>query len=262
MPSARRPRRRSRPTAGGAVFRSAGEGGLVVELGEGIDPDVNARVHRLAREVRARLGDRIVEVVPTYRSLLVRHDPLRTGRRALEREVRAIAAELPAGPAASAPRRTVEVPACYGGELGPDLEDVARHAGLEPRDVVALHASAAYLVFLLGFTPGFPYLGGMPPRLATPRLAAPRERVPAGSVGIGGVQTGIYPVESPGGWRIIARTPLRLFDPGASWPFLLAPGDVLRFVPVERAEYDEVARRVASRTYVPRIARGEGEGAA
>jgi inhibitor of KinA len=263
MPSARRPRRRSRPTAGGAVLRSAGEGGLVVELGEGIDAEVNARVHRLAREVRAGLGDRIIEVVPTYRSVLVRHDPLRTPRAALEREVRAIAAALPEEEApASSAARTVHVPACYGGELGPDLDAVARHARMAPADVVSLHASAAYRVFMLGFTPGFPYLGGMHQRLATPRLPAPRERVPAGSVGIGGVQTGIYPVESPGGWCLIARTPLRLFDPGASWPFLLAPGDLLRFEPIDRAEYDDVARRVASRTYVPTITMGEAEAGA
>ncbi|HEY6005691.1 MAG TPA: carboxyltransferase domain-containing protein, partial [Anaeromyxobacter sp.] len=125
---------------------------------------------------------------------------------------------------------------------------------------VEMHASATYQVFMLGFTPGFPYLGGLPPRLETPRLEAPRERVAAGSVGIGGAQTGIYPVESPGGWRIIARTPLRLFDPGAAWPFLLAPGDRLRFAPIERGEFEDVARRVAARAYAPRI--GSGGGAA
>ena len=238
------------------MLRSAGEGGLVVQLGNGIDPAVNARVHQLAREVRARLGKRIIEVVPTYRSLLVRHDPLRVPRRALERAVREILADLPSRPAEAAAARTVHIPACYGGEAGPDLEFVARHARLEPREVVELHASATYQVYLLGFTPGFPYLGGMPVRLATPRLDVPRERVPAGSVGIGGPQTGIYPVESPGGWRIIARTPLRLFDPGADWPFLLAPGDRLRFVPVERGELSDIERRVASRTYAPRITAG------
>lgn len=239
------------------MLRSAGEGGLVVELGDRIDPELNARVHALAQAVRARLGGRVIEVVPTYRSLLVRHDPLRVARRGLERELRALLAEE-ASPRAAAAGRLVHVPACYGGDLGPDLDFVARHAGLDPREVIELHAAATYQVYMLGFTPGFPYLGGLSPRLATPRLEMPRERVPAGGIGIGGVQTGIYPVASPGGWRLIGRTPLRLFDPEAEPPFLLAPGDRLRFVPVDRAEFDDVARRVAARTYAPRIARDGG----
>ena len=258
MPRSRRRAPSSPRTPREAVLRTAGEGGIVVELGDAIDPALNARVHRLAREVRARLGDRIVEVVPTYRSLLVRHDPLRVPRRALERELEAILAELPEEPEARTGARTVHVPACYGGELGPDLEFVARHAGLEPREVVELHSAATYQVFMLGFTPGFPYLGGMPPRIAAPRLETPRQRVDAGSVGIGGAQTGIYPVASPGGWRVIARTPLRLFDPGAERPFLLAPGDRLRFVPIDRGELEDVARRVAARAYAPRITRDGG----
>jgi inhibitor of KinA len=258
MPPPRRGAPRARPPAG-HVLRTLGEGGLVVELGDAIDPALNARVQRLAREVAARLGDRIIEVVPTYRSLLVRHDPLRVPRRELARAVAAIVAELPAGAEELDAGRTVHVPACYGGELGPDLEDVARHAGLAPPEVVALHAGATYRVFMLGFTPGFPYLGGMAARLATPRLATPRRRVEAGSVGIGGAQTGIYPVASPGGWRLIARTPLRLFDPGAAAPFLLAPGDRLRFVPVPREEFDAVARAVAARTYAPDVRGAGGE---
>jgi inhibitor of KinA len=246
-------RRRAAPPVPGVALRSLGEGGLVVELGDVIDPALNARVHRLARVVRERLGARILEVVPTYRSLLVRHDPLREPRRALARRIEALVAELGEGGEAAAAARTVHVPTCYGGDLGPDLDDVARHAGLAPAEVVALHASATYQVFMLGFTPGFPYLGGMPARLATPRLPTPRQRVEAGSVGIGGAQTGIYPVVSPGGWRLVGRTPLRLFDPGAPSPFLLAPGDRLRFVAVERAAYDEIARRVAERAYAPDV---------
>lgn len=231
----------------------------MVELGDRIDPELNARVHRLARAVSARLGPSIIEVVPTYRSLLVRHDPLRLPRRRLAREIGAILAELPPGPAPAAEGRVVRVPACYGGELGPDLDFVASHAGLDPREVIEIHAAATYQVFMLGFTPGFPYLGGMSPRIATPRLETPRQRLPAGSIGIGGEQTGIYPVESPGGWRIIARTPVRLFDPGAPSPFLLAPGDRLRFVPIGRADLEGMARRVAARAYAPEISAG-GDG--
>src|SRR5262249_55828790 len=128
--------------------------------------------------------------------------------------------------------RTIDIPVCYGGECGPDLEDVARHTGLAPAEVIARHSAVTYLVYFLGFSPGFPYLGGLAPELATPRLSAPRKRVPAGSVAIGGRQTGVYPVESPGGWRIIGRTDLRLFDPNAEPPALLRTGDSVRFVSV------------------------------
>jgi inhibitor of KinA len=235
-------------------MRAAGERGLVVELGDRIDPEVNARVRWLARAVASRLGDRALEVVPTYRSLLVVHDPLRVPRKRLVRDVTALLAELPVEPEATAAAgRVLRVPACYGGELGPDLEDVARYSGLAPDQVADIHAGATYTVCMLGFTPGFPYLGGMPPRIATPRLETPRQRIPAGSIGIAGEQTGIYPVESPGGWRLVARTPLRLFDPGAPSPFLLAPGDRVRFAPVSRADFEEIARQVAARRYAPEI---------
>ncbi len=236
-----RPKRRPRQGGAAAIFRSAGEGGLVVELGDRIDPEVNARVHRLAREVKARLAAEIIEVVPTYRSLLVLHDPLRVPRARLVRRVAGLLAALPAHPERESAGRTVRIPACYGGELGPDLDFVARHAGLSPEEVVEIHSGAVYRVYMLGFTPGFPYLGGMSPRIAAPRLDTPRQRLPAGSIGIAGEQTGIYPVESPGGWRLVARTPLRLFDPGSPSPFLLGPGDRLQFVPIGREEFDAIA---------------------
>lgn len=224
-----------------------GEGGLLVQLGDAVDPDVNARVHALARAVDRRLGPLVDEVVPSYASLLVLFDPLRVDRVRLEVRVAALAREgegLRAGP----PRRVVELPVCYGGELGPDLEEVARLTGLSPAEVIARHAAPVYRVFLLGFTPGFPYLGGMDPALSCPRLASPRLRVPAGSVALAGAQTGVYPVESPGGWRLLGRTPLRLFDPAprARRPFLLGAGDGLRFVPVDRARFETLAQEGAS----------------
>jgi KipI family sensor histidine kinase inhibitor len=129
--------------------------------------------------------------------------------------------------------RLIEIPVRYGGADGPDLEDVARHTGLTPEGVIERHASVEYLVYFLGFSPGFPYLGGMPAELATPRLSTPRKRVPAGSVAIGGAQTGIYSVESPGGWRLIGHTPLPLFDPSHHPPAFLQMGDSIRFVPVK-----------------------------
>ncbi len=233
-----------------------GEGGIVVELGQGIDPAVNARVQALARAVAARLQDKVLEVVPSYRSLLVLHDPLRVPRAGLERRLIRLAAEVEAAPPAQL-RRVLRVPVCYGGELGPDLEEVARHAGLSTPELIALHAAPVYRVYLLGFTPGFPYLGGMSPRIACPRLPTPRARLAAGSVGIAGDQTGIYPVESPGGWRIVGRTPLRLFDPDprARRPFLLEAGDGLRFVPIERQAFEDVARAVAGGRHEPEVER-------
>lgn len=235
---------------------SAGERGLVVELGAAIDPRVNARVRALGRALAARMAAEGIEVVPTYRSLLVIHDPLRLPRARLRRRIEELLRELPEAEEESDSGRVVHVPACYGGAFGPDLEEVARLHGLSPDEVAALHSECTYLVHMLGFTPGFPYLGGMAGRIATPRLATPRPRVPAGSVGIAGEQTGIYPLESPGGWRIIARTPLRLFDPGRDQPFLLAAGDRVRFTPVGPEEYDALAGEVAAGTYSPRVAEG------
>ncbi|HEU4381962.1 MAG TPA: 5-oxoprolinase subunit PxpB [Anaeromyxobacteraceae bacterium] len=221
-------------------IRGQGESGLVVELGEGIDPEVSAHVRELARAVAERLAGEVLEVVPTYRSLLVLHDPLRVARDGLVQRIGALAAEVGAAPAPG-PRRVVRIPTCYGGTHGPDLDEVARLAGLDAAEVVRYHAAPVYLVHFLGFTPGFPYLGGLDPRLATPRRDEPRARVPAGSVAIGGAQAGIYPVESPGGWRVLGRTPLRLFDPRRARPFLLSAGDGLRFVPVDAAAFESLA---------------------
>ncbi len=219
-----------------------GEGGIVVELGDAIDDAVNARVHALAAAIRARPGGDGLEVVPSYRSLLILHDPVRTPRAGLVRRVRALAERLGETPVVD-PHRVVRLPVCYGGGHGPDLDDVAALAGLSAEAVVALHAAPVYRVHLLGFTPGFPYLGGLDPKLTVPRLEVPRSRIPAGSVAIGGGQTGVYPIESPGGWRLVGRTPLKLFDPLRLRPFLLAAGDGLRFVPIPPESFEEAARR-------------------
>jgi len=235
----------------------AGDSAIVVEYGDGIDLSLNARVRLLHRALGATRPAGVVETVPAYRSLLVHYDPIVLSRAAIERWIAETADHLPAeSPAAC---RTVEIPVVYGGVAGPDLADVAAHAGLELHEVADLHASVEYVVFMLGFMPGFPYLGGLPERLATPRLATPRTLVPAGSVGIAGAQTGIYPAESPGGWRLIGRTPVVLFDPSDSPPALLEAGDRVRFVPVATADYDAIAREVAAGLYRPAI-RAESAG--
>jgi len=227
----------------------AGDRALVVEYGATIDERVNARVRGLASMLNAVTHPGILETVPTYRSLMVHYDPLRLAVSDLERILRDADAGLADEPVLE--RRTVEMPVVYGGEFGPDLADVAAHHGLSEDDVVAIHAATDYLIFMMGFMPGFPYLGGLSPRIATPRLSTPRTAVPAGSVGIAGHQTGIYPTDSPGGWRLIGRTPVRLFDASRTPPVLFEAGDYLRFMPVSARESAEIARGVASGDFAP-----------
>jgi 5-oxoprolinase (ATP-hydrolysing) subunit B len=214
-------------------IRPASDRSVLVFFGDEISLPLHREVLRLTQAFDS-LPSGILNVHPAYASVLIDFDPR---RRRHEEVVELVRHALSAGTpdAQAAQPRTVPVPVRYGGESGPDLDDVARHAGMTPADVVRLHAGADYLVYFLGFSPGFPYLGGMPPELATPRLAAPRKTVPAGSVAIGGSQTGIYPSESPGGWRIIGRTHLRLFDPDADPPALLRAGDHVRFIPLDHS---------------------------
>jgi KipI family sensor histidine kinase inhibitor len=227
----------------------AGDSALVAEYGDVIDVRVNARVRQLQRTIEASGHAGVVELVPTYRSLMVHYDPLVLSSEALAGLILDAAGHLPEDP--REPISVVEIPVLYGGNEGPDLGDVAARAGLREAEVVELHAAGDYLVFMIGFMPGFPYLGGLAPAIATPRLTTPRTVVPAGSVGIAGAQTGIYPSESPGGWRLIGRTPVRLFDARLEPPALLKAGDHLRFVPVSRPEYDGIARDVARDRYQP-----------
>jgi inhibitor of KinA len=229
----------------------AGEQGLIVEFGTEIDPVINARVHRLANTLKEKMPEYIQDVVPTYRSLMVYFDPLAISRETLQKNIAKYLDELGSASAASDTARIITIPVSYGGEFGPDLEFVAKHNSITEDEVVAIHTSIPYLVYMLGFAPGFPYLGGMSERIATPRLASPRVKIPAGSVGIAGKQTGIYPLESPGGWQLIGRTPLTLFDPLAKNPFVFAAGDYLQFTAIKMDEYVALKEQVASGNYAP-----------
>ena len=221
----------------------AGDAALVVEFGDGIDPAVNGEVRSLWRAVEHAAIPGIVDLVPTYRSLLVCYDPLEIP--AGELEARLLATNREKGELALEAPRLIEVPTVYGGDFGPDLPFVAAHTGLTEAEVVEIHAGTDYLVYMLGFSPGFPYLGGMSERIATPRLKTPRTAIPAGSVGIAQQQTGIYPVASPGGWQLIGRTPLRLFDAVRQPPALFEAGDSIRFVPIDERRYREIEQQVA-----------------
>ncbi len=232
----------------------AGERGLVVEMGNEISPQINARVRRLATSLSRDNLEGMIEVVPTYRSLLIYFDPLTLERSDLVDSVeRLIASETDLDIAERKEVRVVHVPVCYGGEFGPDLSYVAEHNGLSVQEVIAIHSSRPYLVYMLGFTPGFPYLGGMSERIATPRLEKPRAKIPRGSVGIAGEQTGLYPVESPGGWRLIGRTPLNPFVPNSATPFLFSAGHYLRFIPISPGEYHDLRRAVEAGLFHPDI---------
>ncbi|RPE81382.1 5-oxoprolinase subunit PxpB [Vulcaniibacterium tengchongense] len=215
----------------------------LLRFGARLDPHLNARVHAVAARLRQAAPEWLRDLVPAFASLGVFFDPAADPAR-VRAELLALAdAHAPATRAPEA-ARIVEIPVAYGGDCGPDLEAAAAELGLAPAQLAERHAAGDYVVAMIGFAPGFPYLLGLDPALALPRLATPRTRVAAGSVAIGGAQSGIYPRESPGGWRILGRTPLALFDPAREPPALLQPGDRVRFVAVGAAEagFDGAAR--------------------
>jgi inhibitor of KinA len=218
---------------------AAGDAALTIEFGITINPAIHDRVLAFAHAVDTLSVDGLIETVPTYRSATVYFDPCKINTDQLAERLKALVQVLP--PSSTHSPRLVEIPVLYGGACGPDLPDVADFARLTAEEAAALHASVEYRVYMLGFSPGFPYMGRVPDPLAMPRLATPRAKVPAGSVGIAGSQTGIYPLETPGGWRVVGRTPLRLYDLGRTPPFLLEPGDCVRFVAIDRQEFDRLA---------------------
>lgn len=204
---------------------------LLVELGAAIDPVINERAIVLAGRIRARGARGVRDVVPGYCTLGIHYDPLQTDLAALEHTIADEFASV-ASIAAIGEREIIEIPVEYGGEGGPDLAAVADFAGCSEADVIARHTARIYRVYMLGFVPGFAYMGLVDPSIAAPRHRVPRERVPAGSVGIAGGQTGVYPVDSPGGWQLVGRTSTLVFDARRTPPSLLAPGDLVRFVAV------------------------------
>ena len=221
-----------------------GDATMVVEFEERIDPAVNARAIAAAEALRAAAIPGVRDVVPTYRSVAVYYDPLLTD---YERLVWRLENTIDApAPEASIEHARIRVPVCYGGDFGPDLPEIARFARASEAEVIAIHISRTYRVFMLGFMPGFAYMGLVDSRIAVPRRETPRVRVPPGSVCVAGVQTSVHPVEAPSGWHLIGRTPVRPFDPSRRDPFLMKPADEVHFYPIGRDEFDRLDRAQAS----------------
>src|SRR5438132_11147224 len=227
-------------------FLSAGDRALVIEFGECIDRALSDEVLRLDARLRSKALAGVVETVPTFRSLMVHYDPLVTTRAALERLIVSL---LDRGPGMRRAATLWHVPVCYDGEFAPDLPEVARLTGLSAGEVATLHSGSRYHVYMLGFLPGFPYMGDLPARLALPRRADPRVRLPAGSISIATTLTAIYPYESPGGWHLIGTTPIRLFDCERAPPALFAPGDKVRFEPIDATAFASIKKIVESGSY-------------
>ena len=224
-------------------FLPSGDTALTVELGDAIERGLSAAVVDLARRIDGAVLEGVVETVPTFRSILVHYDPLVTSAASLAEQIGAL---LELGTAAATDCRQWRIPACYEGDLAPDLKEVAKRTGLSPAQVIEQHSAAAYHVYMLGFLPGFPYLGDLPESLRLPRRESPRVRVPAGSVAIATSLTAVYTYESPGGWHLIGRTPIPFFDLRHDPPALLRPGDTVSFEPIRRETYDRIAAEVAN----------------
>ena len=236
----------------GYVFLPVGDCALTVEFGREISGEINGKVRSLALALKQSAIPGVLEWVPTYRSLLVCYDPSIISCRRLTGALRRLIGAP--GQAEQSGRRVWKIPVCYGGEYGEDLGFVAKNAGLAPEEVIEIHSKAEYRIYMLGFLPGFAYLGGLDKRIHTPRLKTPRTRIPPGSVGIGGEQTGIYPIASPGGWQLIGRTPVKPYDPQRAFPILLEAGDFLQFVPIDERLFQDISAMVEAGLYKYRLA--------
>ena len=226
---------------------TAGDSALLIEFGQEISPEINARITAFVHLLKAQHIEGVQDLIPAFTSLLINYDPRVVNYKSLTKRLQKLL-KLDVNEEASA-SRVFEITVCYGGEYGPDIEDIAKNAGLSEEEVFKIHSSKDYLIYMLGFLPGFSYLGGLDERIQTPRLANPRIKIPAGSVGIGGSQTGIYPLDSPGGWQLLGLTPVKTYDPERENPILFEAGDYIRFVPVSEEEYLKIKEQVKNGAY-------------
>ena len=240
-------------------FLFSGDSALVIEFGNEISVDINKKIRKMMDDSKKENIDGIVELVPTYCSLLINYDVLKIDYNTLVEKLKTFLnndLETAEGEEVT----LVEIPTLYNDEVGPDLSYVAEHNKLSKEEVIKIHTGTDYLVYMLGFMPGFTYLGGMSEKIATPRLESPRLQIYPGSVGIAGKQTGMYPSMSPGGWRIIGRTPLKLYNPDSDTPVYISSGDYVRYVSISEEEYNDILKKVENNEYklnIRKIKRGE-----
>ncbi|RJX39628.1 5-oxoprolinase subunit PxpB [Paenibacillus pinisoli] len=236
-------------------FVPLGDSSVLMRAGDGIDESLHRWIMAVMHLLESRRFEGMIECVPSFAAIAVHYDPLAVWRSRSPQEraheavfdtvcarLETLLSQLPDQEENSRQQRIVTIPVCYGGNYGPDLQEVAQHCGLSAEEVISIHTSGLYLVYMIGFAPGFPYMGGMSSRIAAPRRKTPRTGIPAGSVGIAGAQTGVYPLATPGGWQLIGRTPLALFRPKQEMPSLLRAGDQVRFEAINAGQFMEWER--------------------
>lgn len=226
---------------------TAGDSSILLQFGNTIDPAINRKIAATVQLMREQHINGVTDVIPAFCSLLINYDPRVISYEQIKRRMEALVKiDVSAG---NTRKRVFEIPVCYGGVYGPDIQNIADHAGMSVEEVIQIHTSRDYLIYMLGFLPGFTYLGGLDERIHTPRLANPRIRIPAGSVGIGGSQTGIYPMDSPGGWQLMGMTPVKTYDPDREVPILVEAGDYIRFVAIDEDEFHRIKELVDKNEY-------------
>lgn len=227
---------------------------MTVEFGRTVDPKINDQVHALAAKLRKENVPGIRELVPAFRSLTIYYDPLKTSFQAVRQNILSYGDISQEG--GTVKKRIWKIPCCYGARFGCDLADMEAYTGLDRDEIIAIHSSVDYRIYMMGFLPGFVYLGGLDKRIEMPRLKTPRVKILPGAVGIGGRQTGVYPVASPGGWRLLGGTPVEFYDPGRKEPVLCKAGEYIRFVPITINDYYDIRRMVSKGEYEPEVEEG------
>ncbi|MGG3608479.1 5-oxoprolinase subunit PxpB [Priestia megaterium] len=239
-------------TKASAVISPLGDSALVITFGDSIQYDIHKQIKTCKDSIELNPFPGFVECVPAFTNLTIFYNPLEVVAAVKKKEKKEFVSPFETVSSIIQRKieneqtekelnhRTVSIPVCYGGEYGPDLEYVARHHNLTTQEVISIHSEGEYLAYMIGFAPGFPFLGGLSERIATPRRPSPRTSIPAGSVGIAGMQTGVYPISTPGGWQLIGQTPIKLFLPEQNPPSLLQAGDIIKFEPISKEEYQEM----------------------